>query len=910
MGREMERARLRGLLDAAAGGTSGVLVVHGPVGAGKTALLDDLAAEPDRALTLRARGLEGEAHFAYAALGELLGPALELRDELPDVQAQALGAALALEAGEAMPFAVAAAVLGLLALAAEHRPVLVVVDDLQWADDASRAALLFAARRLGSEGVAMVLGLRDDEGLDAADLGLDTLMVEGLAPPAARELLAGQDLAPPVMEALIAATYGSPLALLEIPALLTDAQRAGTAPLEDPLPLGRSLDRAFRRRLEALPGTARRALVVAACADEARADTVVAALAEADLARDALADAEAAGLVALSARRIEFCHPLVRAAALRLAGPAERRAAHRALAAVLPAEGTARAWQLAAAAEGADPDAARALAAAAADARTRGALDDASRTFARAAELEPDDESRARLLLEASAASLAAARVSDAIAQAHQGAELAQDELLRTDLRCMAARAELRAGLPRGRDVLVREGNRLIATEPARAAMFLLEAATMDMVSGRLKRMIETSERARDAAAEAAPPLWYLATVLIAEAQLALGESAAGDETLAAAEDVLRAYVPGTGPPEVVAMAAHSSLWVERFDRAAAIFDALIDALRQASAVSELIYPLSARSHLHLRLGRWPAALSDASEALRLAEVTGHAVAMGHTLGALAEIEAVLGQDDAARAHGERCVALAQEQGSETVAVYGNGALTLAALGRGEPEEAVERGLAAERAEAGTDHDEPGIVRFLPDLIEALWRVGREDEAAERVARLERQAEGRPGHTWAQAAACRGRGLLSGDGEVDEWFARALALHAATPQPFETARTQLLHGERLRRIRRRSDARRPLREALTTFERLGATGFAARAQAELRATGGQESAAPETASVLVAELTPQELQIAMHAARGMTNREVGAALFLAPKTVEHHLSRCFRKLGIKRRVELAGALAA
>ncbi len=910
MGRESERERLRSLLHGATGGTSGVLVVHGAAGAGKTALLDDLAAQPTRALVLRATGLEGEAHFAYAALGELLAPALELRDELPAVQARALGAALALEAGEATPFAVAAAALGLMALAAEHRPVLAIVDDLQWADDASRAALLFVARRLGSEGVAMVLGLRDDEGLDAAGLGLDTLSIAGLAPAAARELLAGQDLAPPVAEALVAATHGSPLALLEIPALLTAGQRAGTAPLEDPLPLGRSLDRAFRRRLEALPEPARRALVVAACADEARADMVVDALGEAALPRDALGSAEDAGLVTLSARRVEFCHPLVRAAALRLASAAERRAAHRALAAVLPAEGTARAWQLAAAAQGADPEAARALAAAAADARTRGAVDDASRTFARAAELEPDGERRARLLLEAAAASLAAARVSDAIAQAHQGAELAQDGLLRTDLRCMAARAELLAGLPRGREVLIREGDRLIRTEPVRAAMFLLEAATVDMTSGQLRRMVELAGRARDAAAEHAPPLWYLASVLIAEAQLALGESAAGDEALAAAEDVLRAYVPGTGPPEVVAMAAHSSLWVERFARAEAIFDALVDALRQASAVSGLIYPLAARSHLHLRLGRWPAALSDASEALRLGEVTGHALAMGHTLGALAEIEAVLGQDAAAREHGERCVALAQAQGSETTAIYGHGALALLALGRGEPEEAVERGLAAERSEAATDHDEPGIVRFTPDLIEALWRAGREDEAAERVARLERQGTDRPGHTWTRAVACRGRGLLCPEAEVDEWFERALAHHAETPQPFETARTQLLHGERLRRVRRRSDARRPLRDALATFERLGAIGWAARAQAELRATGGQESATPETASVLVAELTPQELQIAMHAAKGMTNREVGAALFLAPKTVEHHLSRCFRKLGIKRRVELAGALVA
>jgi ATP/maltotriose-dependent transcriptional regulator MalT len=356
-------------------------------------------------------------------------------------------------------------------------------------------------------------------------------------------------------------------------------------------------------------------------------------------------------------------------------------------------------------------------------------------------------------------------------------------------------------------------------------------------------------------------------------------------------------------------MAAHSSLWVERFERAQAIFDRLVGALREASAVTDLIYPLAARSHLSYRLGRWPSALADAAEAVRLAEVTGQELAMAHALGALAEIEAVLGKDADAFAHATRGVSLAQAQGADVTAAYGHGALALLALGRGDPEEAVERGLAAERAEGRTDHDEPGIIRYAPDLVEALWRVGREAEAAQRIARLERQAE-RPGHTWTRAVACRLQGLLCEDHELDDHFARALAAHDQTPQPFETARTQLLHGERLRRVRRRADARLPLRLAVATFERLGAVPWAERAQGELRATGGAEMApAPAAAPSAVGLLTPQELQIVLHAARGMTNREVGAALFLAPKTVEHHLSRSFRKLGIRRRVELAGVLA-
>jgi ATP/maltotriose-dependent transcriptional regulator MalT len=361
-------------------------------------------------------------------------------------------------------------------------------------------------------------------------------------------------------------------------------------------------------------------------------------------------------------------------------------------------------------------------------------------------------------------------------------------------------------------------------------------------------------------------------------------------------------------------MAGHSSLWVERFDRADAILNRLVAELREASAVGELIYPLAARSHLSFRLGRWPAAHADAAEAVRLGEATGQEQTLSHALGALAEVEAALGNDDDARRHATRAVTLAQAQGADAVAAYGHGALALLASGRREPEEALERALAAERAEARTDDDEPGIVRYAPDMLEALWRLGREEEAGERLAKLERQAD-RPGHTWAQAVVARIRGLLGENDEIDGHFAAALSLHQQTPQPFEAARTRLLYGERLRRARRRSDARPPLREALAIFERLGAAPWVDRARAELLATGGQEAAAltavnggGEGASAGVSALTPQELQIALHAARGMTNREVGAALFLAPKTVEHHLSRSFRKLGIRRRVELAGAL--
>ena len=197
-------------------------------------------------------------------------------------------------------------------------------------------------------------------------------------------------------------------------------------------------------------------------------------------------------------------------------------------------------------------------------------------------------------------------------------------------------------------------------------------------------------------------------------------------------------------------------------------------------------------------------------------------------------------------------------------------------------------------------------MRYAPDLIEVLWRLGEADEVPARIDELARQAD-RPLHTWTQAVVERLRGLMASDDEVDAHFARALELHAQTRQPFETARTQLLHGERLRRAKRRADARAPLSAALSIFERLGADPWTERTRSELRATGGPTgSAAP---AIATDELTAQELQIALQVAQGRTNREVAAALFLSAKTIEYHLGSIYRKLGIRRRGELAGVLA-
>src|SRR5215210_7965543 len=899
------------MIEAARGGRSAALLVYGEAGMGKTSLLRDAAAQATGLRVLKARGIESESHLPFAALSELLAPLLELRSEIPPVQARALGGALALEAATVSDrFAVAAGVLSLLAAAAERQPVLALADDLQWLDESSREALLFAARRLDAEGVVLLFGLRDGEGLDAEALGLDTLALSGLDDESARALLAaeGDGLAPPVTERLVAAAGGNPLALREIPRGLSAEQRAGRDLANAPLRPGDTLERAFRRRVDALPEPARRALLVAACAETVRADVTAGALANAGLPPDALEPAEAAGLLRLRGREIDFDHPLVRAAVYHAGSPGERRDAHRALADAFPERSAEKAWHRAAAAPMPDAGVAQALMDAAGDARARAAFAAAARGFARAGELHTDDDERARALLEAAGAATIAGELPRAFELAEEGARLASDPLLQSDLRAMAARTQIRLGDPlRAGKALVREAERIEALDPVRAGAFLLESAVSHMIDGTLAAMAETAGRVRAVTAGAAPGLEFLATLLTAEAYLALGQTAEGDELLQACEPVLLGDEPVLGPPEVLGMAAHASVWSERFERAEALFDRLIGSLRDVGAAGSLVYPLAARSHLDFRLGRWPAALAGADEGVRLGRETGQESLLAHGLGALAEVEAGLGRAEAARSHANESVGLCQAQGAPATAIYGYGALGLLELGLGNLETARDHGLAAERAFAETEGDEPGVVRYAPDLIEVLWRLGSADEVPARLEALARQAD-RPLHSWTQAVVERLRGLMASDDQVDAHFGRALELHAQTRQPFETARTQLLHGERLRRAKRRADARAPLSAALAVFERLGADPWAERTRGELRATGGPTgSSAP---AIATDELTAQELQIALQVAQGRTNREVAAALFLSAKTIEYHLGSIYRKLGIRRRGELAGVLGA
>jgi DNA-binding CsgD family transcriptional regulator len=359
--------------------------------------------------------------------------------------------------------------------------------------------------------------------------------------------------------------------------------------------------------------------------------------------------------------------------------------------------------------------------------------------------------------------------------------------------------------------------------------------------------------------------------------------------------------------PEILGMAGHSAIWIERWDRAQAVLDRIIEDAREASAVGVLIYPLSARSHLDFRRGRWQAAYADAAESVELARETGQIGLLAHSLTALARVESALGHGRDAQAHGREALDLCRALGSDAIRVYALSVLAFDDLAHGRVEPAIEYLDEAFDVTERLTMNEPGLVQWAPDHIEALARSGETERASVSLERFTRDAVA-TGRRWALAAAARCRGILA-PADFAEHFEEALRLHADDGQPFERARTQLAYAERLRRVKQRADARPFLNDALATFERLGAKPWIARAQAELQATGGPSGPREEAAVSRADELTPSELKIALLVAQGLTNREVAGSLFLSPKTVEHHLSSIYRKLDVRSRTQLARLFA-
>ncbi|MEQ3553653.1 AAA family ATPase [Pseudonocardia nematodicida] len=908
VGRRAERAAVEQLLAEARSGRSGVLVVRGEAGIGKSALLQHArtVAASSGFRVEGSVGTEAETQFAFAGVHQLCATVLDRAAALPAPQQDALGVAFGSRSG-AVPerFLVGLAVLNLLAEVAEDRPLLCLFDDAQWLDRASAEILSFVARRVAGERVVLLFALRDlDEGGTHPVDGLPELQLAGLGDVEARAVMAAALRTPlddGVRDRIVAEARGNPLALLELPRVAEPARLAGGFAGPDLLGVPRRVEEEFSRRSGSLPAGTQTLLMIAAAEPTGEAALLWRAAGMLGIDDDAAAPAEAARLVEIGSR-VRFRHPLVRSAVYRAAGPADRRRVHAALAEATDprSDPDRRAWHRAKAAQGSDEEVAAELERSADRARARGGLAAAAWFLERATELTPEPARRTERALEAAHVMHESGASEVALALLAVAADGPSDARQRARLDLLHARIAFHRA--RGSDVpamLLRAAGTLAPLDPALARETYLHALDAAIIIGPAGDGPGVLRIAEAAAAAPAPPGPPEAVDLLLDALVT-----AYTRGYEAAVPGLRRAVLGFRERNLAVEvpcdhANHRFLWMG-CRAAVALFD------------DELVHELATRNLRLLReigaLAALPAALlfrsmelvltGDLAEAAELAdEQTVIARAIGfvplrHDRLFLAawrgdRSETVrLYEATVETAHGREAgteVALA----SYTLAVLENGLGNYAA--------AVD---AAERACGSEDLAHSSLA--LPELVEAAVRAGRAERAAEAVERLGARADA-SGTSWALGLEARSRALTTPGPEAEKYYRGAIELLGGCRMATHLARTHLVYGEWLRRNGRRQDAREQLQHAHEQLAAMGAEAFAARAARELRATGEhprRRTARPTDT------LTAQELHIARLVSTGATTPEIASQLFLSPRTIETHLRNIFRKLGITSRRQL------
>jgi DNA-binding CsgD family transcriptional regulator len=895
-GRRVEREALDRLLEAVRGGQSRVLVVSGEPGVGKTALVESVIGSASGFVVMRAVGVESEMELAFAALQQLCAPMLDRLDRLPAPQRDALGVAFGLRAGGTPDrFLVGLAALHLLSQVAEERPLVCVVDDAQWLDRASAQALVFVARRLLAESVALVLvtRVRGDE-----LAGFPGLVVEGLGNGDARALLGSVVRGPldeRVRERLVAETHGNPLALLELPRGLTPAELAGGFGLLDALGLSGRIQDSFRRRLEGLPVETQRLLLVAAA--DPVGDPVLVWRAAARLGIGVHAAAETDGLLTIGAS-VTFRHPLVRSSVYRAASAEQRQAVHGALADATDPEvdPDRRAWHLAQATPGLDEEVASELERSAGRAQARGGVAAAAAFLERAAVLTPEPSRRASRALAAAQAKHQAGAFDPAlrlIAIAESGP---LNELQRAQVELL--RAQIAFALNRGNDVpplLLEAAKRLEPLDQKLARETYLEALTAALFPAHLApsgQVLETARAARAAPASSQPSRGS-DQLLDGLALLITDGYTAGTPTLKRAVSAFRREGMDRGEGRRwlwLASRVAAFLWDdEAWDAISARF---VQLARDAGALTVLPLALTTRTGMHLFTGELAIASSLADELAAVNEVTGSNLAAYAAL----TVAAFQGREAEAAPLIEAATSEGARRGEEQGLTFIYWAAAVLHNGLGRYDEAL---AAAQRST-----EAPLEIRLatwgLVELIEAAVRSGKAELAVAALGRLS-QTTAAGGTDWALGIEARSRALLSDNEAAERLYREAIERLERTRVRVELARAHLLYGEWLRRERRRLDAREQLRRAHELFTEFGMEAFAERARVELGATG--EHARKRTVETRD-DLTPQEAQISRLAADGATNPEIAAQLFISPSTVDYHLRKAFRKLGVKSRHQL------
>lgn len=896
LGRDGELAAIDGLLDRARAGRSGTLVLRGEAGIGKSALLDHAAGAADGMRVLRGTGVETESGMPYAGLHLLLGRHLDRIGGLPDAQAEALRAALNMGGPEAESdrFLVGLAVLTLLADLAEEQPLLCLVDDAHWMDGASAEALLFAARRLDAEPIAVVFAARDAVAPECAApefvaQGLPELRLRGLDGDAAAALLADRAPGLPghVRREILAGAMGNPLALLELPG------RGGHGSAYERI-LG-----SLAERIAALPEPARRLVLLVGVDDLGDAGVVVRAAGRSGAAAsiDDLEPAERAGLLrTTSDGRLEVRHPLIRTAAVREATLGLRLAAHRALAEAYLERGDVchHAWHLARSVTEPDEHVAAVLERTAETERNAGGNAAVAAMYEAAADLTPDPAERGRRLAAAARASADAGLPERAVELAARAEADLPDPLARAELTLI--RASLADEQDRAGDahrLFAETAASVTGLDPRTSGYLYFQAAAAAANAGDFAAMDGIAAEGVRLGVPNAPHLRALSRVFAGQNPLADADPADG---VAALRELMDAMGACYAPRDRI-RAGMWHLMIGDVRGAAEVAADLERRFRDRGAIGLLAPVLMLRTRTDLLLGRFRDALTGATEGARIAADTGQHRIRVYLDTSLGQLAAIQGDE-------ERCLELTEEalsRGLPPSNVHAAAARSLLDLGLGRYEAALER-----LADVVAGPTRQGAIAALPDMVEAAVRAGVPERARD-AATWHADWAAQTQQPWAQAVAARCAALLATD-DPDPLYSKALDLHREGGTPFEQARTELLYGEWLRRSRRRNDARARLHAALEAFERLGAAPWTERARTELRAageslTGGRDD--PAARDDLAARLTPQELQVTRLAATGLSNREIGAQLFLSPRTVGYHLYKAYPKLGVTTRAALA-----
>src|SRR3954454_7952802 len=769
LGREQERLAVDRLVAGARAGRSGVLAFVGEPGIGKTALLEYAQQRGGGIRVLRARGIESEAAVPFAGLAGLLRPVFGAIDRIPAPQASALAGALALAPARPQDrFATGAATLSLLSAHAEEEPLLLLVDDAHLLDASSAEALLFTARRLVAESIAMVFAVREGEPslLDGSDLR--RLHLAGLDRSDASQLLVDADLRGEAVERLYLATGGNPLALLE---LAPDAARLTTSPGTAPVPISTSIAAAFNRRIADLTDSTRLMLVLVAASDAG--DLAVVARAASGLGWDVgdLAEAEAAGLVTLQDGRVDFGHPLARSAVYSEATPQERRQVHAALADALPDRDVdRRAWHLAAAAVGVDDKAAAALEQAGMRARERSAYAVAAAAFERGGGLSSSDDVRGRLLFAAADAAWLSGDAGRTVTLLDGAREYVTGGTLSARIDQLRGSIAMRRGpVTDGYPLMLTAAEQVAETDPELAVTMLAEAVLGCFYAGDTGAMVPAAARAVALADTAGSRrASFFAAMADGMAQVADGHGEEGAAAVRRAVAILEQSDELRDDPRLLAWGSLGPLWLREAEAGRVLIDRALERARELAAVGILPNLLHHVARDQSTTDQWHAAEASFDEAIRLARETGQRTELAAALAGLASLEAHQGREARCREHAADAARWCAQLGMGTYGIWAIQALGDLELALARPEAAIEHYRAQQDAlrERGiADAD----LSPAPELVDAHLRLGQADAAAAVVSEFVRQAEEK-GQPWALARAARCRGLLAEPDEMERWF--------------------------------------------------------------------------------------------------------------------------------------------